>query len=95
MITVQQYEQAERELTLRGGRIGLAAHAVVTLVVWVVVCVVKVLATPDFPWALFVVGGTGLGLFFHWFGFRRAESDLRHRQEKVEAHAVMHARLDG
>ena len=94
MVTLREYEQAERELTLRDGRVGLVAHAVVTLVVWVVVTVVNVVATPGFPWALFVVGGTGIGLFFHWFGFHRAEIDLRRRQEKVEARASLQATLD-
>jgi hypothetical protein len=94
MITLEQYEAAERELAVREGRIGLMAHAIVTLGVWVVVVVVNVLATPDFPWCLFVIAGTGVGVFFHWFGYHRAEDDLRRRQEKVEARARMHATLE-
>lgn len=86
-VTLEQYEQVEREMTMREARIGLVVHAVVSVVVWAVLIPVNVFAAPDFPWSAFVVGGMGIGLFFHWFGYRRAETDIQRRQEHIEARA--------
>ena len=41
---------------------------------------------PQFPWSIFVVAGTGIGLFFHWFGYRHAGQDIR-RQTRIEERA--------
>jgi hypothetical protein len=43
---------------------------------------------PGFPWSVFVVAGTGIGLFFHWFGYRHAEQDIRRRQQRIEQRAA-------
>jgi hypothetical protein len=48
---------------------------------------VNVLAALGFPWSAFVVAGMAVGLFFHWFGYRRTDADLRNRQARIEAHA--------
>ena len=86
-ITLAQYESAERELSMREARIGLVVHAVVTALVWAVLIPINIVVAPEFPWSAFVVVGMGIGLFFHWFGYRRAEIDIRKRQEQIEARA--------
>jgi hypothetical protein len=86
-VTLEQYERAELEVSMRESRIALFVHAVVTAVVWAVLIPVNVFAAPEFPWSAFVVGGMAIGLFFHWFGFRRTERDVRNRQTRIEAHA--------
>ncbi len=86
-VTLELYEQAEREISMREARIGLTVHAIVTAVVWAALIPVNVFVAPDFPWSAFVVFGMGVGLFFHWFGYRRAEADIRSRQSRIEARA--------
>ena len=91
-IHLDQYEAAERELARREAAIGLTVHAIVTAVLWAVLVPVNVFAAPEFPWSAFVVVGTGLGLFAHWFGARHADQDVRRRQQHAEAYARTHAR---
>jgi len=86
-VTLELYERAEREVAIREGRIALVVHAVVTAIVWAVLIPVNVFAASAFPWSAFVVGGMALGLFFHWFGYRRSERDLRNRQARIESRA--------
>lgn len=86
-VTLEQYEQAEREVTMHEARIGLVVHTIVTAVVWAVLIPINVIVAPEFPWSAFVVGGMSIGLFFHWFGYRRTEADLRRRQERIENRA--------
>jgi hypothetical protein len=90
-VTLEEYEQAEREITLREGAIGLRVHAFVTVVVWAVLIPINVAVANGFPWSIFVVAGMAVGLLFQWFGYRRAEGDIRRRQGRVEAHAARHA----
>ena len=92
-LTLEQYESAEREVFLHGARVGLWVHAVVTAAVWAVLIPINIVVAPQFPWSIFVVFGTGLGVFFHWFGYRRAELDIRRRQERIEnfARQSLHA----
>jgi len=86
-VTLDQYEQAEMEISMREARTGLRVHAIVTVAVWAVLIPINVVVAPEFPWVAFVVAGMAIGLFFHWFGYRRAESDIRARQERVKARA--------
>ena len=87
-VTLERYEQVEREMTMREARVGLVVHAVVTLVVWAALIPVNVFVAPDFPWSAFVVGGMVIGLFFHWFGYRHADTDIRRRQLDIERRAL-------
>jgi hypothetical protein len=42
----------------------------------------------DFPWVFFPLVCWGIGLTIHYiYGFRRAGTEIRHRQRKVEAYA--------
>jgi len=86
-LTVEQYERAELEISMRDAETGLRVHAIVTVLVWAALIPVNVLLAPEFPWAAFVVIGMAVGLFFHWFGYRRAEADVRARQARIEARA--------
>lgn len=86
-VTLEQYERAEREISMREARVGLVVHALVTLIVWGVLVPVNIVVADEFPWSIFVVAGMGIGLFFHWFGYQRAETDIRRRQEHIEARA--------
>jgi type III secretory pathway component EscV len=87
-VTLQQYETAERELSLRESLTGLRVHAVVILLVWAAVIPINIIVAPGFPWSVFVVAGTAIGLFFHWFGYRHAEQDIRRRQQRIEQRAA-------
>jgi hypothetical protein len=82
-VTLETYQRAERDLAMADARKGLVVHAVVTLLVWAVVIPINVFVAAEFPWSIFVVAGTGVGLFFHWFGYRHTEADLRRRQNQV------------
>jgi len=86
-VTLEQYERAEREISMREARTGLIVHAIVTAAVWAVLIPINIIVAPEFPWVAFVVAGMGIGLFFHWFGYRRAETDLRNRQLRIETAA--------
>jgi hypothetical protein len=86
-VTLEQYERAEREVSLREAKVGLVVHAIVTAVVWAALIPVNIIVAPQFPWSAFVVGGMGIGLFFHWFGYRHAETDICRRQAEIETRA--------
>jgi hypothetical protein len=86
-ITLEQYEAAERDVSLRETLIGLRVHALVIVLVWAALIPVNILVAPDFPWSVFVIAGTAVGLFFHWFGYRHAEQDIR-RQQRIEQRAA-------
>jgi hypothetical protein len=51
---------------------------------------INVFLAAEFPWAIFVVAGTGIGSFCHWFGYRHADQDLRRRQTRIEERARAH-----
>ena len=87
-ITLEQYETAERELSLREALTGLRIHAAVILLVWAVVIPINITVAPGFPWSVFVVAGTAIGVFFHWFGYRHARKDIRRRQQRIEQRAA-------
>ena len=86
-ISLESYEAAEREFTMQHARIALRVHALVTVLIWAAVIPINVIVAPQFPWSIFVVAGTGIGLFCHWFGHRHAEEDIRRRQSRIEERA--------
>ena len=83
-VTLEQYEQAEGEIAERETGIGLKLHALITLLVWAVLIPVNILAALDFSWSIFVVVGMGIGLFFHWVGYRHADEEMNKRQHKID-----------
>ncbi len=87
-VTLQQYESAEREMSTHETLIGLRVHAVIILLVWAAVIPINIIVAPEFPWSIFVVLGTGIGVFFHWFGYRHADQDIRRRQQRIEERAA-------
>jgi hypothetical protein len=92
MITLEQYEQAEREMTLREWRRGWRLHATVYAVVnaGLIALNVALIASTDasFVWFPFPLVGWGIGLTFHYLhGVRWAERDIRRRQQSIERHA--------
>jgi hypothetical protein len=87
-ITLQQYESAEREMSVHETLIGLRVHAVIILLVWAALIPINIIVAPDFPWSVFVVAGTAIGVFFHWLGYRHAEQDIRRRQQRIEQRAA-------
>jgi hypothetical protein len=52
-----------------------------------VVIPINIFLATGFPWSLFVVGGMSIGLFFHWFGYRRTEQDIATQQAAAEVRA--------
>jgi membrane protein implicated in regulation of membrane protease activity len=87
-ISLEQYEAAEREVSLREARIGLRVHALVIVLVWAALIPVNIFVAPGFPWSVFVVAGTAIGVLFHWFGYRHAGRDIRRRQQRIEQRAA-------
>jgi type III secretory pathway component EscV len=90
-VTLEEYQRAERAVTQRAAWTGLRIHAVVTALVWAGVILLNVFVAPGFPWSIFVILGTGLGVFFHWYGYRHADDDTRRRQENVVQYARAHS----
>jgi hypothetical protein len=92
-ITLDDYEKAEQQFRMRQERIGMTVHAVVTVLVWAILIPINVFVAPEFPWAIFVVAGMGIALFFHWSGYRHADDDIQRQQREIEelAHAAMTA----
>ncbi len=93
MITVAQYEQAERELAVAGSRRGWTIHAAIyaaVITALVVLNVMLVLYTDNsFWWFPFPLVGWGIGLTMHYlFGVRWAERELRKHQTEVESYAA-------
>ena len=92
MLTVDEYKQAEFELSLAEARRGLKIHAVVYAIVMTGLIVLNALliayTDADFPWAIFPLLGWGIGLTFHYFGaYRLEEKGIRARQETIESYA--------
>jgi hypothetical protein len=88
-ITLQEYERAQRMLAQEGGRKGLIAHGVVTVLVSVLLVAINFTLADAFPWSAFAVGGMTIGMLVHWwFGYRKLEADLTARQHEIEARAA-------
>jgi 2TM domain len=86
-IALEDYEAAEREFSMHEARNALRVHALVTVLIWAAVIPINVIVAPQFPWSIFVVAGTGIGLFFHWFGQRHPDQDIRRRRARIEERA--------
>ena len=54
-----------------------------TVFIWAGVVLLNVFVATGFPWSIFVILGTGLGVFFHWYGYRHISDDTRRRQETI------------
>jgi hypothetical protein len=91
LVTLEEYQRAERKVTQRAAWTGLRIHAVVTVLVWAGVILLNLFVASGFPWSIFVILGTGLGVFFHWYGYRRTDEDARRRQENVAQYARTHS----
>lgn len=94
MVTVDEYQQAEREYTVREQRRGFTAHATVYAVVMSVMIVINVvlIATTDadFLWFPFPLVGWGLGLLNHYlWGVRWVDRGIRTRQATITRRAAM------
>jgi hypothetical protein len=91
-VSLKDYQQAEREVSVTQARIGLAVHAAVTVLVCVIVIVINVFAAPEFPWSVFPVAGMVLGLFLHWwFGYRHLEEMIQRHQGDIERRTLAHS----
>ena len=87
-VTLKQYERAERTIAHEEEQKGLAVHTVVTVLVSVALVAINIWVAPQFPWSPFPVVGMCIGLAVHWwFGWRKLDDTLTHRQEGVEARA--------
>ena len=84
-ISLEQYERAERTAAIAEARRGVVVHAAVTVLVWAIVITLNVMVASEFPWSVFPVAGTSLGLLAHWwFGYRKVEGAVRQHQLDVE-----------
>jgi hypothetical protein len=79
-----------REFAQREAQSGLRVHAVVTVLLWALVIALNVTVASGFPWSVFVILGSGIGLFFHWLGAHRATEDTRRRQETIAQYVSTH-----
>jgi hypothetical protein len=92
MLTADQYRKAEFGYTLAEARRGFKIHGAVYAMVMTGLIVLNALliafTDADFPWVVFPLVCWGIGLTFHYiYGFRRAGTEIRARQQKVEAYA--------
>jgi hypothetical protein len=91
-ISLKDYQRAEREASITQARIGIWAHAAVTVLVCAAVIAINVVVAPEFPWSVFPVAGMTLGLFLHWwFGYRHLEEMIQRHQAEIERRALTHA----
>lgn len=91
-ISLKDYQQAEREVSVTQARIGIGVHAAVTVLVCAMVIVINVFAAPEFPWSVFPVAGMILGLFLHWwFGYRHLEEMIQRHQADIERRTLTHS----
>lgn len=90
--TSEQYMQAEFDYTLTEARRGFKIHAVIYALVMAGLITLNTLlivfTDANFPWVVFPFVGWGIGLMFHYiYGFRRAGTEIRARQAKIEKYA--------
>lgn len=91
-ITVQQYEQAEREVIREEERRGFMVHATAYVLVNILLVAINLIliaqTSDDFIWFVFPLVGWGFGLAMHYlFGVRRMESNITERQHRIEERA--------
>jgi hypothetical protein len=93
MVTIDQYERAERELALAEGKRGWNIHAAIYTVVNTALVLVNVFAVPDFYWFPFPLVCWGIGLTAHYLcGVRWVERGILARQRRIERYAEMSAK---
>ncbi len=91
VISLRDYQRAEREVSITQARIDLGVHAAVTVLVCATVIVINVFAVSEFPWSVFPVAGMILVLFLHWwFGYRHLEEMIQRHQADIERRALAH-----
>jgi hypothetical protein len=89
-VTLEDYEQAERDLAHEEARTGITVHALVTLLVSAILVVVNLTVAREFPWSAFAVGGMLVGLVAHWrFGFQKLDEQLLRQQHRIESRAAV------
>jgi phosphate/sulfate permease len=91
MITLADYQRAEREMVHREGKRGFVIHAVVYAVVMTGLTVLNILlitqTVENFVWFVFPLIGWGIGLAMHYLhGVRWADRETQERQTKIEAY---------
>ena len=92
MLTAEEYRQAEFGYTLAEAKRGFKLHAIVFAVVITGLVILNALliasTDADFPWVVFPFVGWTIGLTLHYLAaFRRAGSDIRERQRRIERYA--------
>ena len=88
-VTLERYEEAERELAHEEARVGVTVHGIISAVVSVALVVINITVAAEFPWSAFAVGGMVIGFAAHWwFGFHKLDSQLTSEQHRVEARAA-------
>lgn len=92
MISVEDYQRAERELMMREWRRGWRIHAAIYAVVMTALTALNaalVLTTDaDFFWFPFPLVGWGIGLAMHYLhGVRWAEREIGARQARISERA--------
>ncbi len=91
-MTLERYQQQERELARREAHRGLRIHGAVTVAVTILVAVINVFVASEFPWAIFPAVGMSVGVWFHWyFGVRHEDEVVRQHQQRVEREVGRHA----
>jgi hypothetical protein len=93
-ISIQQYEQAEREITREEQRRGFRIHATVYALVNTLLIAINLYlitqTSEDFVWFVFPLVGWGIGLAMHYaVGVRRLETNITQWQRRVEERARM------
>jgi hypothetical protein len=91
MVTLADYQRAEREMAVREGKRGFAIHAVVYVVVMAFLTVLNIVlitqTDENFVWFVFPLIGWGIGLTMHYLhGVRWADRETHDRQTQVEAY---------
>lgn len=88
-ITLERYEQAERDLAHDEARVGVIVHGVITVLVSIALVVINITVASEFPWSAFAVGGMAIGLAAHWwFGYQKFDEQMTAQQHKIEARAA-------
>jgi hypothetical protein len=91
-ISVQQYEQAERDVMRAEGLQGFRIHAMVYTAVNILLIAINLYlitqTNEDFVWFVFPLVCWGVGLTMHWyFGVRRVETSIAAWQHRIEERA--------
>lgn len=88
-ITLNEYEEAERQLFAVEARRGLLVHLAITVAVSAALIIINVVVAPQFPWSPFPVVGMSIGVIFHYvYGVRRLTPAVQARQQAIERRAA-------